>query len=1256
MSFTYPQPRDEDDFELFCLRLLREHWGCAALQLYGKRGERQDGIDLIDESGSVPLRAAQCKHHEPGKTIPPAEIEAEVQKALNSGFDLGEYHILTTARKTTHSQKAIIRLNQDHAAKGYFSVVLWVWADIEERLAQLDDATQERIRFGDSGRSGPAVCRMITTVMTEHLDLSVYGSASLLDRDLELVKAAIDRHELEVAESKLKEIESRAAGQFQPHHLYQLKALRSQIYSDRWEWEKAGRELIDAKRHLPDTERAQINEALGYELLGDRENAYAIATTLRKEYTHSAKLLTIWVRTAPIDTPFATVAEAASPFINDNEELNLALAYRAVVEERYEEALPCARRAAELDADSPHAWFVLGQVKHSLGCRPFSGPQKAILREAEEHYDRAARLARDQKLSGLEAAVRLHRGKVRHALGSSLADADFAAATELGRFDHGMLTEYASYLLELDRFADALHVLDTAPTPSTTPRLFYEAVALYGRNVGNDRGRAIELLRQIIAGEPGERWADAHVFLVRCAAEDNSPADARSAIVGSKLRAQNELVYHTLLGWLAECEGDVDTARTELHTAICHLSDYTPKDQVFLLAQALASVDQDAEAIPLFQRCYRSGVFNQECRKLLICAQRLNRHDVLVRVCRDLREAGEADPRVIQTEIQTLQLYDPQEALRVAQEYLATHPDNRHVTLWQSALALRLDRPSLVIGDLSRLPAMDDLTPEGTGLVLTILRETGQEAAILRYAYDALRVHFDSQFVHGQFVTQYLQLSDRCPDLHLSETAGPGMAVCYHEDHDGSDQWVVIEDGPDPELARYEFGPDHRVSRAITDRRIGDSLTISEGGIQPRTATVRDVVHKYIYRFRDCLNQFQVRFEGASAIQLVRVGSGDTFDPTPIIKSLEDRRRYLEWLNEQYRTQPVPLHCFAELSGRDEFEAWQHLAGSSDLGIRCSNGRDDDLRAGMGSLGQAKNVVLDLTALYTLANLDLLSVFQTSARSYVVAQTTFDRIRHLVDRAEEERDSEGSIIGTEGGRLRMLSVSPESRDRYAVRLAALRDEVRASCRIVPCPQAIELDSKRRSGLIQAIGRHNLDSMLLAAVPDTVLWTDDFLLGGIGLCEFRASRVWTQVVLFALRQEAALTQASYERAVARLVGWHYHGTRWNAETLLTAAELAEWNMDSWPVPQVMRSLRNPVLNPRVKIGIAAEAIRLAWRRNLVYQRQAFLFAVLKGLGSVRLVHGLDQVVPVLFSVDVFSADEVRNFIKYWLSNPDGPILP
>jgi len=478
------------------------------------------------------------------------------------------------------------------------------------------------------------------------------------------------------------------------------------------------------------------------------------------------------------------------------------------------------------------------------------GIASAHLREAAEHYDCALRLAHEQKMPGLESAVRFNRGMVHHLLGDAGAEADFAVAIELARPDQGLRTSYASYLIEMGRPGDALREIALESGEPSGARLFYEAAARYERNIGNHRQQAVALLRRMIASSAPHRWDDAHILLVQWAIESKTTGDVRTEILGSKLRESNPLVFHTLTGWLLSADGDQEAAASMFETAWQAVTDRSSRDHLYLLAQAFVSVGNDEQALPLLLRCYRPARFDAECRKLLACAQRLHRHDVSYRVCHELREAGVTDARIIQTEIQVLQMYDPQEALRVVQDYLANHTTDGHVTLWQSTLALRLDRPDLVISDLARLPAPADITPEGCGLMINILSETGQPTEAIRYAYEALRVHFDEDFAHGQFIANFLQLSPQLRELRVGGTVGPGMAVCYREEREEVDRWVVIEDRSDPILTLDELGKDHPVSQALTGHQTGDTVTLWGTGIQPRSATIRDVVHKYVYRVR----------------------------------------------------------------------------------------------------------------------------------------------------------------------------------------------------------------------------------------------------------------------------------------------------------------------------------------------------------------------------------------------------------------------
>jgi nucleoside phosphorylase/transcription elongation GreA/GreB family factor/predicted negative regulator of RcsB-dependent stress response len=1108
----------------------------------------------------------------------------------------------------------------------------------------------------DFSRAAPELIRMVLAAASGQLERSNQPASSAADAELELIKAKIDGHELEVAESKLNEMERRADDRMEPAQWYQLKNLRARIHIDRWEWEKAGRILIDAKRYMPATERARINEVLGYELLGDRAKAYALASDLRSEFPHSVKLVTILLRTAPPTVAFEGLEEAAEPFTKDDEEINLALAHRALVEDRYGDAAAAALKATQIDLNSPHAWFVLGEARHMAGYRSGQSRRKELLSEAEQHYSRAVELAQAQKMPGLEAAIRFTRGKVRHLLGDRRTESDYIRAIELGRPDQEIRTEYAGLLVELGRYDEALRELDMDPREPTGNRLFYEAAARYERNFGDDRERAVDLLRKVIGSPPCERWPDAHVLLVQWATENKTHGAARAAINSTELRRSHPLVYHTLQGWLLDSEGKKDEAKAELREALKAPFDSATRSHLFLLAQALVSVEEHEFALPVLEKCYRQGVFDQECKALLDCARRLERHDVLVSVCRELRKEGVADPRVVQTEIRLLQMYDPHAALQVAQEHLAAHPEDRVVTLWQSALALRLDRKDLVVGDLTRLPLVKDVTPEGAGLVINVLRETGQPAAALGYAYDALRAHFDREFAHGQYLAHYLILSKKLPELRNILSVTPGMAVRYQEEHEGQDRWVILEDGSGPDLARNELSPEHPMAAALAGHEAGDVVIVSDSEIQQRAITIRGVCHKYVYRFWDCANQYQVRFPGGSAVQLIHVGNEDKVDPTAIVKSLKGRRGYIEQLDGHYRKGSLPFPTYVEMTGCDEFVAWGHLVSTATLGFRCFDGDYGGLREGMDLARSSKTIVLDLMALFVIAQLGLLRILKNATRAFVVSRGTHDRLQTILEKAGE-RELSGDIMGlTEGDQLALVSPAPWLHEKQAAFLSNLVGAVTDSCQVRPCPQALSLPPKQRTDLIAALGRHTLESLLLAKEDGAVLWTDDLLIGVLGRSDFQTRRVWVQAVLFALMQEGVVTQREYEEAVAKLVGWHYLGIHFNEEILVTAAELAEWQMDRWPVAAFMHYLGQPEMDAGGRLRIAAQSIRSVWRRALPdHTRRGFLSALLSGLGSVQLVRHLYQAIPGLFTVDVFSADEVQGLILMWLRLPNGRIL-
>jgi TolB-like protein len=127
-------PANEADFELLCLELLRAEWNKPGLVRYAHRGEEQSGADIIDLGGKEPLSAAQCKLHAESKTIPPAEIKKEVEKADRFRLKIGKYAILTTAKSSKGTHDAVLEMNRKRGQDGMFLVELMTWETIEELL------------------------------------------------------------------------------------------------------------------------------------------------------------------------------------------------------------------------------------------------------------------------------------------------------------------------------------------------------------------------------------------------------------------------------------------------------------------------------------------------------------------------------------------------------------------------------------------------------------------------------------------------------------------------------------------------------------------------------------------------------------------------------------------------------------------------------------------------------------------------------------------------------------------------------------------------------------------------------------------------------------------------------------------------------------------------------------------------------------------------------------------------------------------
>ena len=139
-----PKPRDEQAFERCNEVLWRCILGDDSVQLHGRRGQAQHGVDLTGTRDGQPdsIVGVQCKLKSEGQKLTESEVRDEVAKALTFSPLLSEYIIVTTAPDDSTIQQLALELSisasKDRAKP--IKVRVWGWGTLERAIRRYPEA------------------------------------------------------------------------------------------------------------------------------------------------------------------------------------------------------------------------------------------------------------------------------------------------------------------------------------------------------------------------------------------------------------------------------------------------------------------------------------------------------------------------------------------------------------------------------------------------------------------------------------------------------------------------------------------------------------------------------------------------------------------------------------------------------------------------------------------------------------------------------------------------------------------------------------------------------------------------------------------------------------------------------------------------------------------------------------------------------------------------------------------------------------
>lgn len=328
-----PKPSDEQAFERCCEVLWRCVLGDDSAHRYGRRGQRQDGVDIVGCRNGDPDRIVgiQCKLKGEGRRLEEREIREEAEKALRFKPCLSEYIIVTTAPDdaTFHTLALELSTSLSKGREKNLKVSILGWDSLEREIHRHSEALnafnpshtpqQDRLeqRLG-SLVSGEVIADLrpkIDTILAAVTTTVVDSSTSQTDWDRRINDHVeiISGHPA-TALNMFRKIQADFDDSVPDRIRYRVMTNIAVCQLELGEEEIAAQGFIAACDLAPDDPKAVANKAFGLLLRGNWSDLRAFAESRLPEYSNSAVLAACYIHSLIVDgeitDPLAHVPEA----------------------------------------------------------------------------------------------------------------------------------------------------------------------------------------------------------------------------------------------------------------------------------------------------------------------------------------------------------------------------------------------------------------------------------------------------------------------------------------------------------------------------------------------------------------------------------------------------------------------------------------------------------------------------------------------------------------------------------------------------------------------------------------------------------------------------------------------------------------------------------------------------------------------------------------------------------------------------------
>lgn len=1277
-NFQLPPPANWQDFEDLCRDLWKEIWKDPNAQKNGRQGQSQHGVDIFGQpANGTKWEGVQCKGKDnyTDKALSEDEIVAEVAKAEAFVPNISSFTIATTGQRDTKVQQRARELTEERQLSGLFSVHVWSWPDIlasleeyphlvqkhfpqlapdtialAEDLDELKGATHDILdQFAEVRAAVLSLPKTTMPPSPSYIDISaglIPEYQAEIDHSRELLKS----YRAKDADDYLEELRGRiwqgSPAPVRYRLLTNLGAAKGLLNKQ----EDSARLLVEALQYAPENDKALANAALGYLLLGANDRAVETARQALVLNPTNAIALSITLRASSWESPEEAAGSIPEPYRKFPEVAN-AIARLFAKHGNILEAKRWLEIAVENDTDdSPELKAELAVVSLKLiaddeaslnGMQLDDSKRRDALRSIELLTAAWNRVS-DRSVRGVRIDWVVNRGLAKRLVGDiDGALDDINAGLEVAPGDTTFRKDLAVLLYEKGQHERAIDILKQVSSESPESLLVLAEVLARSDRLAEAIDSATRLQNRNAADGPKR---EARKLLVRLRAKMGDFSVASEILATILSEEPGNVSNLVVAAELARMSGDTERALTLLTQAALAVGPSTPLVHVVELADGFYDVGQFDRASATYESVVDSSVDTPLAFRLALSLYRGGSLGKALQICEGLyQRSGPTAPLSELLSAIYEEIGDLPKAREACDAFLNLQPTDTGMLLRLAVIDFRSDNMVAVDAFLDEGVNLKGLSMHRGLEYAWLLSERGRTKKAFSVSYELRRTFFNRPEAHLQYVGVFLR-GDKADAEWLSVSTVESNVAVHIEDFTGRSEWYIVEDRPDPDPHKREFGLNHPLVVKLLGKVSGDEVTLVESPFSRVSGKVVEVKSKYVFAFQESIGSFEKLFPGQTGLWqtgLDKPGEPGA-EPQPLGNFLEilgrEQSRSLRVV-EFYKRGILTIGAFAQLIGRDLFEVWSGLTSSPDPGLKCCVGSIDERNRAISVVSSGVKVVIDPIALMTAHNLQIVDLIESRFGKIGVAQSTADLIREVLSNRKGMQSKGYMVVSKQGEVFVRREITAKDVKRNQDYLEGVLRWISNACEILPCKAALDMPRSNRRRLEDIIGAPSVDSILLASEPGRLLYTDDRQLRSIARQEFGLEGIWTQVVLMAFKDAQVMPLARYNECVVDLCCLNYQHTSVDANALTAAAQRSHWARKA-PLTPVLNALSHS--DEMSAVIVSANFLYEMWKfRLLVEQREQTILAVLDAVTAgrkpsliipklLKLVEARLRLVPSAFS--------------------------